>query len=174
MKLRLVIALMLLLAACGGDDTGSTTTAGATETTAAPAGTAAAPTTEAGGEQVVLASSDLGEILVDGAGATLYLFEPDAQGPSTCYNACESNWPPLVGEVSAGDGVDGSLLGSVARNDGSEQVTYDGWPLYYFAGDAVAGDANGQGLNDVWYVVSAAGTAIGMPDAPAAASGSAY
>lgn len=172
MKLRLMIALMLLLAACGGN-TESTTTATPAETTSPPAEATASSTTEAvPGEVVALASSDLGDILVDAAGRTLYLFESDAQGPSTCYDSCESNWPPLVGAASAGDGVDGSLLGSVARDDGAEQVTYDGWPLYYFAGDATAGDTNGQGINDVWYVVSAAGEVVDLQGA--ADAGSAY
>jgi predicted lipoprotein with Yx(FWY)xxD motif len=111
------------------------------------------------GETLSLAESDRGELLVDGEGATLYLFVPDAQGASTCYDACADNWPALVGEVSAGDGVDGGLLGSVARDDGSQQVTYNGWPLYYFAGDSAPGDTNGQGLNEVWFVVSATGEA---------------
>jgi len=156
-----MIVLILTLAACGGDNEDSATTTVAAETTAAPVETTAPPTTDiVSGEVVDVAGSDLGEVLVDGDGMTLYLFEPDAQGASTCYDACESNWPPLVGAVSAGDGVDGSLLGTVGRDDGSEQVTYDGWPLYYFAGDAAAGDVNGQGLNDVWYVVSDAGEAI--------------
>jgi predicted lipoprotein with Yx(FWY)xxD motif len=174
-KLRLVTALLLLLAACGGDSTESTTPAAPAETTEAPVETTAAPTTEAvaSGQLVAVSASDLGDILVDGEGRTLYLFEPDAQGASTCYDSCESNWPPLVGGASAGDGVDGSLLGTASRDDGSEQVTYDGWPLYYFAGDAAAGDTNGQGINDVWYVVSAAGGAV-EADAAAEAAGSAY
>jgi predicted lipoprotein with Yx(FWY)xxD motif len=109
-----------------------------------------------------LASTDLGDILSDSDGNTLYLFVPDAQGESVCYDQCEAAWPPLVGDVNAGDGVDGSLLGTAERTDGSVQVTYDGWPLYYFANDAAPGDTNGQGLNDVWYVVDAAGDAVGL------------
>jgi predicted lipoprotein with Yx(FWY)xxD motif len=53
-------------------------------------------------------------------------------------------------------------MGSVARTDGSEQVTYNGWPLYYFANDAAPGDTNGQGVNEVWYVLDAAGDGIGL------------
>jgi predicted lipoprotein with Yx(FWY)xxD motif len=56
--------------------------------------------------------------------------------------------------------VDASLLGTVERPDGSIQATYNGWPLYYFAGDPGAGDVNGQGVNDIWWVVSPAGEAI--------------
>lgn len=112
------------------------------------------------GAAVLVAASDLGEILVDSDGDTLYLFTPDEQGDSSCYDQCETNWPPLVGEVAAGEGLDPALLGSTTRTDGSVQVTYNGWPLYYFAGDSAPGDANGQGINNVWFVVSPAGEAI--------------
>lgn len=112
------------------------------------------------GALVAVAASELGEILVDGEGNTLYLFTPDQQGESTCYDQCESAWPPLVGEVTAGDGADPALVGSTIRTDGTVQVTYNDWPLYYFAGDEAPGDTNGQGLNDVWFVVAPSGEAI--------------
>ena len=116
-------------------------------------GSSADPTVE-------LASSGLGDILVDADGNTLYLFVPDGQGESVCYDDCATAWPPLTVEGVAGDGVDDGLLGTTERTDGTEQVTYNGWPLYYFANDAATGDTNGQGLNDVWYVVDADGNAI--------------
>lgn len=112
---------------------------------------------------VQVEGSDLGQILVDADGRTLYLFLPDDQGSeSTCYDDCEANWPPLAaeGELTGGDGVDGSLLGTTEREDGSTQVTYDGWPLYLFAGDETADDVNGQGVGDVWYVVAPSGEPI--------------
>jgi predicted lipoprotein with Yx(FWY)xxD motif len=138
-----VILLVAVLAACGGDDDGG----GA----------------EDGGEgaAISLAETSLGSAVVDAEGMTLYLFVPDGQGESTCYDDCEANWPPLTGAASAGEGLDESLLGSVERTDGTTQVTYNGWPLYYFANDAAAGDVNGQGVNDVWFAVDAGGNAIG-------------
>jgi predicted lipoprotein with Yx(FWY)xxD motif len=90
----------------------------------------------------------------------LYLFTPDNQGEPTCYDTCADNWPALEGAALAGDGVDESLLGTTTRTDGSIQATYNGWPLYYFAGDPAAGDTNGQGLNDVWWVIDATGNAV--------------
>ena len=163
MRLKLgFVAIVLIAAACGGDDSGSAadtpdTAAGAVaETTAPPETTAAAPQAEALG----LASTDLGDILVDADGFALYLFVPDAQGPSVCYDDCAAAWPPVAKDVVAGDGVDAALLGSVGRDDGSVQATYNGWPLYYFANDAAPGDTNGQGLNEVWYVLSADGDAV--------------
>lgn len=107
-----------------------------------------------------LASTSLGDVLVDRTGYTLYLFTPDAQGDSTCYDECEANWP-VVGEVDVvGDGLDASLLGTTIRTNGDVQATYNGWPLYYFAGDYAPGDVNGQSLNGVWWVIDADGEAI--------------
>jgi predicted lipoprotein with Yx(FWY)xxD motif len=157
---------LLGLAACGDDDDDSATDT--TETTAAettePAD--ATTTTEAaapaeGDATVATAESDLGTILVDGEGRTLYLFMPDAQGASTCTDSCLATWPALAGPATAGSGVDQALLATVNRpDDGSAQVTYNGWPLYYFASDAAPGDTNGQGVGDIWYVVDPSGNAI--------------
>lgn len=121
-------------------------------------------TVESGGasaaQSLAVASSDLGDIVTDAEGFTLYVFQPDEQGDSTCYGTCEDTWPPLVGEVEAGDGIDAALLGSSERTDGSLQVTYDGWPLYYFAADGAPGDTNGQLVGDVWFVIAPDGTPI--------------
>ena len=117
--------------------------------------------TPAGAVTVDVADAgSLGEVLVDGEGITLYMFDPDKQGESTCYDQCADAWPPLIGEASAGDGADDSKLGSVARTDGSQQVTYNGWPLYYFANDQAAGDTTGQGVDNVWWVLDRDGEPV--------------
>ncbi|HEX6257820.1 MAG TPA: hypothetical protein VFZ70_18575, partial [Euzebyales bacterium] len=113
-----------------------------------------------GGGAIEVTDSDLGEILVDGEGMTLYVFDNDTDGNSTCYDDCEANWPAFTGDVSAGDGVDDGLLGSSERDDGTMQVTYDGQPLYYFAGDQAPGDLNGQAVGDIWWVVDPDGQKI--------------
>lgn len=118
-------------------------------------------------------SSEMGQYLVDQEGMALYLFVPDAQGPSTCYDDCAANWPALTVESAdalptLGAGLDAAMLGTVERDDGSLQVTYNGWPLYYYTGDMEAGVAGGQGLGSNWFVVDASGNAIGMDAAPAA------
>lgn len=152
------IVLALILAACGGDetptDTGPAPTTGATGAETGATGPA--------GAQVTTSEADLGTILTDAEGRTLYLFEADTDGTSTCYDDCAANWPALTtdGEPQAGDGVDASLLGTTERDDGTVQVTYAGQPLYYFAGDAAAGDTNGQGVSEVWYVVAPDGSKI--------------
>lgn len=111
---------------------------------------------------VAVEDSDLGQIVVDADGKTLYVFLVDEGSDSTCYDDCEAAWPPLTveGDPAAGEGIDRSLLGTTERDDGSTQVTLDGHPLYYFASDETADDTNGQGVGDVWYVVSPEGEAI--------------
>jgi predicted lipoprotein with Yx(FWY)xxD motif len=109
---------------------------------------------------IELASTDLGEFIVDADGNSLYLFVPDSAGDSTCYDDCEAAWP-ILGEVAdVGEGLDPALLGTTTRTNGDVQATYNGWPLYYFGSDAAPGDVNGQGVGEVWYVVDAAGQAI--------------
>ena len=104
-----------------------------------------------------------GDILVDGDGMTLYNFDADAQGSeeSACHDDCLANWPPLLAEdePTGGDGVTAELA-TFERADGDTQVAADGWPLYYFAGDDAPGDANGQGVNDVWWVLAPDGTVL--------------
>jgi predicted lipoprotein with Yx(FWY)xxD motif len=105
--------------------------------------------------------TDLGVILVDADGMTLYMFDQDPPGESACYDGCAATWPPLIDDGPvAGDGVDASLLGTTERDDGAIQVTYNDMPLYYFANDSEPGDVNGQGLNDVWWVVDPDGHPI--------------
>ncbi len=127
---------------------------------------------EAAGEAhtVNVATTDLGTFLTGEDGKTLYYFANDtAPGVSTCEGGCITNWPLFTVEegdtVVAGEGVTG-VLATFPRADGTMQVSYDGRPLYYFAGDQAAGDVNGQGRGDVWYVAAEDGTLNG-PAAPA-------
>ncbi len=102
--------------------------------------------------------------LVGPEGMSLYLFEPDNKGASTCYEACAAAWPPLTatGAATAGEGADASLFGTTERKDGAVQVTYGGWPLYYFVKDQKSGDTLGQGkegFGGEWYLVEPSGDA---------------
>ncbi|CAN5715395.1 lipoprotein [soil metagenome] len=150
----LIAAFTLLLTACGGDD----------EQPSAGGGQGQPEKKEAGAVTIAVASSDLGDILVDLKDETLYMFLPDRQqnGKPTCYDDCAQTWPAFeaTGDSAAGEGLDESLLGSVERRDGTTQVTYNDLPLYHFSGDEAAGDINGQGLNDVWWVVSSEGEPV--------------
>jgi predicted lipoprotein with Yx(FWY)xxD motif len=126
-----------------------------------------------GDATVQVAESDLGEILVDAEGMTLYIFTNDTQGTSNCSGDCLANWPPLTvdegEEPTGGDDVTAEL-GTITRDDGSLQVTVNGLPLYYFAADQAAGDVNGQNVGGVWFVVGPDGEMIegtaAAPDNP--------
>ena len=161
---KLVAALFAtaaIVAACsnsgGGASSAPSVAAPSASASEAPA-SASAPA--AAGAEIKLADSSLGQIIVDAEGKTLYMFTPDETGTPTCYDQCATAWPPLTGEATAGAGLDASKITVVDRTDGSKQVKYGNWPLYYFANDAAAGDVNGQGLNDKWYVVGADGKPI--------------
>jgi predicted lipoprotein with Yx(FWY)xxD motif len=162
--------LTILLAACSsGGTTPSPSAAAPSEAPASEAPASEAPASEApasaaagGAVTVMVADSALGQILVDGEGRTLYMFKPDTAGESTCYDECESNWPPLTvtGDITVGEGLDAALFTTVDRTDGSKQVKAGAWPLYFFKNDAAPGDTNGQDQGDVWYVVSPTGEPI--------------
>jgi len=144
------LATLALLSACG------------TAEDAQPSGSAADPAPAASSATITTVDGALGTFLADGDGRTLYLFTVDEPGVSNCDEACLQAWPPLLtdGAPTAAGGVVGTLLGTLDRGDGTMQVTYDGWPLYFFAADAAPGDVNGQGVNDVWFVVAPDGSMI--------------
>lgn len=170
-----LLALGLLVSACGSEtSTGSPTT---TDPTAAPTTAATqTPVTEpsttttagedpedlpADGTRITTAGTDLGEILVDGEGRTVYGFTSDFAGRPTCEGGCEATWPAVTVE---GDelpaGLDPAVFSLVDGVDGSKQLKAGEWPLYYYAADATPGDINGQSVGDAWYVVSPAGELI--------------
>lgn len=128
---------------------------------------------------VKVAKTELGRVLVDARGRTLYLLTADerAKGKSVCYAACAKAWPPLLttGRPVAGPGVKAALLGEATRLNGTRQVTYAGHRLYLFYKDARATQVNGQRLEGfggpfctaslakkpcIWYAVSASGAAV--------------
>ena len=167
--LLVVAALVLGIAAagCGGSSTSSSAPAGGTNASSGSSGGygygGGGSGSSASAVTIKATSSPLGTILVDQDGKTLYLFEADSQNKSNCSGGCLSLWPPVdaSGKATAGSGVTAGMIGTAT---GSSQVTYAGHPLYWFSGDANAGDTNGQGLTDfggAWYAVSPAGKAVG-------------
>lgn len=156
-------AVVLLAAACGND---SEVSAAAVQD-----GVEAVVDSEDDGmmgeadHDLNLVQSDLGQILTDEAGFTVYLFTNDEQGSgaSSCLSECMGMWPP-VGEITSPSGaLEAGLVGTIERPDGSIQATYNGWPLYNFANDAAEGDTNGQGVNDIWWVLDVDGNAVDAP-----------
>jgi predicted lipoprotein with Yx(FWY)xxD motif len=166
-----VIAVVALaLAGCGGSSGSPHASAYGTPS----ANSAQAPTSASGGASatngagaatISLAASKLGRILVDRKGQTLYLWQADTGPKSTRTGAWASAWPPLVtnGKPIAGAGLFASKLGTTTRRDGTTQVTYNGHPLYTFAGDTAPGQTNGegnQGFGAEWDALSAAGNRL--------------
>jgi predicted lipoprotein with Yx(FWY)xxD motif len=117
----------------------------------------------------------LGEILVNSAGRTIYHSSAELRGRIVCVRTCAVRWPPLVisahAKPVAGPGVNPSLLGTIVRPDGRRQVTYRGLALYLFAGDARAGQTNGQGIGGTWHAITPAGVAAARVAANSAAGG---
>ena len=147
----------LIVAGCGSSDSTSSTTAATAATTAAASTSGGAATID------VADNPDLGKILTDADGNTVYLFEKDENGMSNCSGGCAAEWPPVTtsGSPKAGSGADDSLLGTIKRDDGSEQVTYDDHPLYTYSGDTKPGDTNGNGLElygAEWYAMTPDGS----------------
>lgn len=92
-------------------------------------------------------------ILTDSEGMTLYFFSDDSGETSTCNDGCLSAWPVFYTEdITVDEGLDADDFATITREDGEKQTTYKGWPLYYFANDSDAGDVNGDGVNEAWYV----------------------
>jgi predicted lipoprotein with Yx(FWY)xxD motif len=165
--LWLLILVAVILTACQPDSPTPAATDPAPTTPPTAEATAELPAT---GEQStapgvgieVATHPSFGEILVDSEGMTLYMFTVDEPNQSNCDEGCLQVWPPLLaeGEVDAGDGVDPTLIGTGTMLDGRSIVTYNEMPLYYWAGDTQPGDTNGQGVNNVWFVVSPQGEMI--------------
>lgn len=148
--LALVALASFGLAACSDDDGDADQT---TDETTEESGS---------GDTVTVGSTDLGDVLVDGQGNTLYLFTDDAEGASSCSGACTDTWPPLTvdGEITVGGDLDSSLFTTFEREGGDQQVAVDGHPLYTYSGDSAPGDANGQDVGGTWFVVGPDGSAI--------------
>ena len=164
-----ITALALVAGACGGDDDddagGAVTPAATTAATqAAPtavrtAAATAEPTEDGTVPGVTIGVGDggaLGEVLVGPNRLTLYTFMNDSPGgtSSSCNGSCSEAWPPLLvsgGPPAASEGASGTLA-TITREERATQVTYNGAPLYYFAGDEAPGDTNGEGVGGVWFV----------------------
>jgi predicted lipoprotein with Yx(FWY)xxD motif len=161
------LAAGAIAAGCGGDDDGDGRSAGGVygggQKTGEKGSQATAPAPGGNGAVAVADNPDLGRILVDSRGMTLYLFKKDKGGKSACSGACASVWPPLLstGKPSARQGAQAGQLGTTKRRDGGNQVTYAGYPLYTYVGDKGPGDVNGNDFEQFgaeWYALTPAGT----------------
>jgi predicted lipoprotein with Yx(FWY)xxD motif len=177
MRNAMVAAVLALsvagIAACGGSSNSSSgggsgqaaggaySQGGATKAASTPSGASTVT--------VKLSKTKLGDILTDGKGRTLYLFEKDKGTKSTCFGACAAGWPPLTaaGKPALAGGLAASKLATSSRAGGARQITYGGHPLYYFVGDKAAGQTTGEGLKAFgaeWYALSASGKKVDEDD----------
>jgi predicted lipoprotein with Yx(FWY)xxD motif len=152
------VAVVLLAAGCGSSSSASGLY-GSGQTSPSTA-TAAATTATLG-----VGKTGLGQVVVNSAGHTLYLFEKDQNGRSECSGTCAGYWPPLIskGQPMALRGLNQALVGTTTRADGTKQVTYAGHPVYMFVQDTKAGQTNGEGLTDFgasWDALSPSGASI--------------
>ncbi|MFK8023008.1 MAG: hypothetical protein AB8G26_03500 [Ilumatobacter sp.] len=171
-----LVAGTLVLAACGGDPAPITAPAPVAAEVAADAPTTDAPAAAPADSGPVTPAatagqSDLGEILVGEDGLTLYGFTNDVNAIPACYDACADAWPPVIVDEDwqVAPGLDLGIFATATRDDGQLQLVAGKWPLYFFAGDATAGDINGQGSGDVWFAVDTDGILITGDEAPAEA-----
>lgn len=132
------------------------------------------------GATLSVAKTDVGSVLVDSKGRTLYLFKKDSGAQSMCSGECANDWPPLPanGSATVDGGAKASLVGTTKRASGAAQLTYNGHPLYLYEGDQKAGDTNGQGVSAfgaAWYAVGAAGKQVSVqPSSSGGGSGGGY
>ena len=167
LKLASMIAAVVVIAACGSSSKTASkySTTPSTSTSSSSESTTTAAAASSGATLATATNSTIGQqILVDSSGRTVYLFMPDGSSKTTTVPAAiRANWPPVKSTATptVGAGLDPSKVAADMQTDGSDQVAYGGHLLYTFAGDKAAGDAKGQGLGGVWYVLSPAGTKIG-------------
>jgi predicted lipoprotein with Yx(FWY)xxD motif len=158
---------VVVLGGCGSDDDGNAGAAGESS----PEASSSAPAEE---PVLAAADSDLGEIVVDGEGMTVYVFDKDTPGSGTsaCTGGCLEAWPAVVADSDSPtvEGVSGEV-GTITRDDGTLQVTLEGYPLYLWKDDTAPGDTTGQGVQGVWWVVTPDGTKVTATPAPAASAG---
>jgi predicted lipoprotein with Yx(FWY)xxD motif len=105
----------------------------------------------------------IGQYLVNSTGWALYMYVPDTpnSGKSTCYGQCATLWPIFyTSNLTVQPGINISMFGVINRTDGTKQLTYNGYPLYYYEYDTGAGNINGQNVDQIWYVLSPSGTVI--------------
>lgn len=151
-----------------GSGIGTGTSPSASSTVGGGQGNLGAQSASAG-KLEVSANAELGDVLTDSAGLSLYRFDEDTAEPpkSNCNGDCATAWPPVpANDASAGAGIDKALLGEVTRADGSKQLTIAGWPAYRYAKDTKAGDLTGQGVGGKWYALAPTGKKASVAGLP--------
>ena len=167
------LAIAVAVAGCGSSNKSTSSSKAAAPASNAGGGAYNAPASTpsgsgSGGSTLTIGtrSTSIGTILTAANGHTVYLFEADKGGKSSCNGACTSTWMPVAAPASAGSGVTGSMLTTTTRSDGTKQVVYNGHPLYYFAADTAPTDTKGQGVHAFgadWYEIGPTGGKVEKP-----------
>jgi predicted lipoprotein with Yx(FWY)xxD motif len=162
--------IALAVAACGSSSSSSS----ATGNTPAAAGSGSSSSGSSSSGTTLDAKTIGGKhVLTNSKGFTLYWFAPDTPTKSNCNGSCATYWPPVPGPATAGAGVTGKM-GTITRSDGTTQATYNGRPLYTYAGDTAPGQDKGNGLNvsgGLWYDVPVSGGAAPASSSSSSSSG---
>lgn len=167
----IAVAAVVMLSAAGcapSDDTSSAEPGTGSESSSSPSespSSSASPSGDAAAGEPVLsvASTELGDIVVDADGMTVYMFDNDTQGADTsaCTGQCLVQWPPVIVDSESPTAADVTgELATIETPEGELQLTLDGWPLYLWQGDAAPGDTTGQGVGGIWWVLDPAGMPI--------------
>jgi predicted lipoprotein with Yx(FWY)xxD motif len=170
-------AIALTVAACGSSASSSSSpgaAGGGSSSSSAGAGAGGGGSSS----NTKLAAKTIGgkQVLTNSKGFTLYWFAPDSSTASKCTGSCATYWPPVSAPAVAGSGVSGTV-GSITRPDGTKQATYNGHPLYTYAGDSAPGQDKGNGLNvsgGLWYNVPVTGGAQPASSASSSSGGGGY
>lgn len=169
MKTRIPVLAVAALAMIGLAGCSPTTSPPAGEETSeeAPEETTPAeePTEEPaeGDAALMVASTDLGDVIVDANGMTVYMFDNDTQGGDTsaCTGQCLEMWPPVITTSDAPTGTDVTgEIGTIETPEGELQVTVNGWPVYLWVNDTAPGDTTGQAVGGIWWVLDPSGEPI--------------
>lgn len=165
MTALLAVALGSVVIAACGDDPAPLAAPADTPTTvpaSAPPSPTAEPTAPVADAAVKISQTELGDVLADPRGMTLYAFTNDVDATSTCSGTCAEAWPPVIVEPDfiVSPGLDTGIFATIQRKDGSHQLVAGKWPLYLYAADAKPGDVTGHGSGDVWFAVDTSGRLI--------------
>ncbi|WP_329031963.1 hypothetical protein OIE71_03200 [Streptomyces sp. NBC_01725] len=162
----LLIATVAAGCSNGGGDNGSASgTDSGTDVTSREEADVLPAASSSAAPAVDVKNGKFGKMLVDEKGMTLYEFDKDTKNKSMCNGSCAAAWPPFTvkSKPAAGKGLKADLLSTTKRDDGSEQVTYNGRPLYRFEADKKAGDVNGQDVNAFgakWFIMNPEGKKV--------------
>lgn len=171
-----IAAATLLVAALAGCGSSGSSGSGSPGGGTSAASSQATKPAQSSGATLSVVKTALGSVVAGPDGRVVYQFDKDTKGAakSVCSGACASVWPAVtVSGTPKAMGISGKV-GTITTASGKKQVTLDGWPLYYYAGDSSAGDVNGQGIQGIWWVLDSKGAKVTTTAAASSSGGGGY